>query len=238
MESRNDHGGAELPSWVWIWFPPILFLMIPLARLLDPEFHQTYFNMKEGPIEWATVIVLIPGIVGGAWAFSRREVLPPGRVRKWLFLMTLGAFYFAGEEMSWGQQLFHWDSPEFFAEHNRQSETNLHNFSSLFGRKLRILCELFALVGGVIIPLRAAKKHTDPAKPGHWFWPTRVCIPVASLAILTYMPDRWEDTFGEFESPFWASLRLSEPQEYYFALFITIYLLSIAARVKRLQRAA
>ena len=60
MTLRNDGLGPELPSWLWIWFPLILFLMIPLARLIDPEFHQLWFNRKEGPIEWATVIVLLP----------------------------------------------------------------------------------------------------------------------------------------------------------------------------------
>ncbi|MBI5407869.1 MAG: hypothetical protein HZA14_00725 [Nitrospirae bacterium] len=33
----------------------------------------------------------------------------------------------AGEEISWGQRLFHVQTPEFYAELNRQKETNIHN---------------------------------------------------------------------------------------------------------------
>ena len=36
-------------------------------------------------------------------------------------------FFAAGEEISWGQRLFGWGTPDFFAEHNYQNETNLHN---------------------------------------------------------------------------------------------------------------
>ncbi len=40
---------------------------------------------------------------------------------------ALGSLYIAGEEMSWGQHFFHWNTPEYWAEVNRQQETNLHN---------------------------------------------------------------------------------------------------------------
>ncbi len=37
-------------------------------------------------------------------------------------------FFFAGgEEISWGQRIFGIQSSEFFLEHNKQAETNLHN---------------------------------------------------------------------------------------------------------------
>ncbi|MCZ7674723.1 MAG: hypothetical protein M5U35_00845 [Roseovarius sp.] len=36
-------------------------------------------------------------------------------------------FFGAGEEMSWGQRIFGWESGEYFQQHNFQGETNLHN---------------------------------------------------------------------------------------------------------------
>jgi tetratricopeptide (TPR) repeat protein len=48
---------------------------------------------------------------------------------RWFYLaLALASFYTAGEEISWGQRLLGFGSPEFFDEYNLQEETNLHNF--------------------------------------------------------------------------------------------------------------
>lgn len=45
-----------------------------------------------------------------------------------LFLGFSGALFFLiGEELSWGQRIFGWQTSESFAEINKQEETNLHN---------------------------------------------------------------------------------------------------------------
>ena len=41
--------------------------------------------------------------------------------------MIIGLFFGAGEEISWGQRIFHIESSKFFNENNSQKETNLHN---------------------------------------------------------------------------------------------------------------
>jgi len=46
-----------------------------------------------------------------------------------LFL-CLVVFIAAGEEISWGQRIFTWETPRFFRGRNIQDETNLHNFLS------------------------------------------------------------------------------------------------------------
>ncbi|MGV8092118.1 MAG: hypothetical protein AB2L24_09675 [Mangrovibacterium sp.] len=48
----------------------------------------------------------------------------------WLFtylMLAILFFFAAGEEISWGQRIFGIESSEFFLEHNKQAETNLHN---------------------------------------------------------------------------------------------------------------
>lgn len=44
-----------------------------------------------------------------------------------ILLMAVALFFGAGEEISWGQRIFHIQSSEFFKENNAQAETNLHN---------------------------------------------------------------------------------------------------------------
>ena len=52
--------------------------------------------------------------------------------KNYLFLALAFLFFFAfGEEISWGQQIFHWRTPEYFEEHNVQDETNIHNLRLL-----------------------------------------------------------------------------------------------------------
>jgi hypothetical protein len=43
-----------------------------------------------------------------------------------IILFAIIALY--GEEISWGQQFFKWESSDVFAKYNYQNETNLHNF--------------------------------------------------------------------------------------------------------------
>lgn len=45
-------------------------------------------------------------------------------------LLCLVLFVMAGEELSWGQRIFGWSTPESYAKINAQSETNLHNLAT------------------------------------------------------------------------------------------------------------
>jgi hypothetical protein len=97
--------------------------------------------------------VLIPGIILAFYAAIKyRKLVSPITVI-WIVLWAMACTYFAGEEASWGQWYFGWESPEWFESVNDQGETNLHNMSSWADQKPRALVELFILISGVIIPL-------------------------------------------------------------------------------------
>ena len=51
----------------------------------------------------------------------------------WFLLLTLLFFFGGGEEISWGQRIFGWQTPETFEKANIQRETNIHNLT-LFNR--------------------------------------------------------------------------------------------------------
>ncbi len=50
------------------------------------------------------------------------------RYRVTFALLAVSCLYVAMEEISWGQRVFNFASPDFFKANNLQSETNLHNF--------------------------------------------------------------------------------------------------------------
>lgn len=58
---------------------------------------------------------------------------PRGRRRFFQILLLLMFLFVAMEEVSWGQRLFHWDTPPFLEDLNLQGETNIHN---IFGDAL------------------------------------------------------------------------------------------------------
>ena len=59
-------------------------------------------------------------------------------------LLVVASFVVAMEEISWGQRLIGFDEPQFWAEHNDQSEFNFHNLS--FYNK-NILNQSFVVIG-------------------------------------------------------------------------------------------
>lgn len=59
--------------------------------------------------------------------FSTLLVLKQHSQRWFFLLLALASFYAFMEEISWGQRLLGFDSPEFFHENSYQDETNIHN---------------------------------------------------------------------------------------------------------------
>lgn len=52
-----------------------------------------------------------------------------------VILMLALLFLFGGlEEISWGQRIFGYPTPQFFVEHNEQHEVNIHNLTIFHGR--------------------------------------------------------------------------------------------------------
>lgn len=226
MPERN-----RLPQWLWLWFPPLLAIIVIGSRLLAPDWYQRFIEPENGLVELATPLVSLAAFLVGLGLWRELYRIPARWMRLWVVVLTLACFYLAGEELSWGQQLFKWDTPQELSALNDQNETNLHNMSSWFDQKPRLLLELWVLIGGIVIPLRRRLWAPQPrALFWRWFWPTWECVPTAVLAIAIKLPERYRDVVGANALPF--EIRWSEPQEYYFALFLLIYLLAVRARVK------
>lgn len=132
-----------LPSKAWqrsligIAFFVVLYLLYWVIYHFSPEAHAYWISgegirgAEDRSYEWI-------GFAGfsGAGAFSLltlfyRKKMPGNKVA--LYFLGLGFFYIvcAGEEVSWGQRVFGWETPESFAEANEQGETNLHNLEKL-----------------------------------------------------------------------------------------------------------
>lgn len=234
MQAQNAPG-IPLPAWLWLWGPLSCLLVVPALYIFSPENAQELIGRENGIPDLATPIVLIPGIIAGFLCHALRNNLPAPWLYAWLMLTTGACIYFAGEETSWGQSFFHWQSPEIFNQLNKQQETNLHNMSSWFNEKPRIVLAVGVLIGGIILPLwRQWKGIVYSNRDWHyWFWPDFVCLPAGLLVFLVKIPEHYADMTGQWL--FSAPIRVSELQEFYFACFLMLYLMSSYTRLKRLQ---
>src|SRR6056297_3093688 len=119
---------------------------------LHDEF-RTGFAIEDGPVEWGTAVCLLLSSL--VLMRNARALRGRGTLALVMTLVYALAFFFAaGEEISWGYRLFHWDASEFFRENNAQGETNIHNLvmgdiklvKTVFGGGLSLVILLYLLV--------------------------------------------------------------------------------------------
>ena len=88
----------------------------------------TVFTEEDGLVENLTSLFLFGASMVSLYRlFQFQKAKSP---KLWIFTAAMLAilfFFAAGEEISWGQRIFGIQSSEFFLEHNKQAETNLHN---------------------------------------------------------------------------------------------------------------
>jgi hypothetical protein len=166
----------------------------------------------------------------------------PGLLLKlWLGLVFLGVLYLLGEETSWGQHYFRWGVGGWFAEHNDQAETNLHNTSALFDQLPRNLLYVGMVVGAIVHPLLKRVRHGRGLIDHPWWWaPTLASLPPVLFAFLSGAPKALDKALSGFGAGAWAEGfrletfigRASEMEECFMYLFFVIYLLSLRARLK------
>lgn len=228
----------DVPAWFSVWLPALVYPILLLAVPVYPAFYD-FMQRKEGAIEYLGVGVLVVGIVVGLGIFRYTDRLPRGgRWLKWFYAVSLlGMFVFAGEEISWGQHLGLWgheDVPEFIAERNDQNETNFHNMSNALDQGPTNVIVLGTFVAFVVLPIvRKVRGLTmRPEHADYWFWPTRACVVSAIGVLLIPFPKRiYEWVTGEVAPN---ELRHSEFHEFYVALLMATYIISIYIRLRQM----
>lgn len=134
--------------FLWASFLISLFLMIHI-RLYDPDSQIfAFLYLEDGLFESLTpVLFLISVGLLAASVFRKTSNAPSPQFPKYLrlvYLLLMGIFFlYAMEEISWGQRIFGWETPDFIAAGNVQNETNLHNFFNIYFLSLYRLLVFF-----------------------------------------------------------------------------------------------
>ncbi len=226
----------DLPPLAWLYFPPLAALVVLAADLFNwPVVCEIMLRRDAqggGVLEWATPLVLLPGIGAAAVALRHLGGHPrQGLIRTWIAAWILVCCYFAGEEINWGQWLFGWQTPEAFLRFNDQQEMNLHNMSNFLDQTPRAFIEAFIFFLGLMAPLWRRVTGRTLHETGIWAWllPTHVGMVTALIWSAAQLTD-WSGVTMD------CLFNDSELREFYIATFLSLYLLSIWRRARRFAR--
>ena len=224
--SQRDPDLGEI--WWWLAVPAIMALIIIVIAQVSPDWYRDYMHPEGyGILELLHFFVPLAGLVIALRLLLTSQVRRHRLLMLFLALAAFACFYIAGEEMSWGQHFFHWQTPEYWSELNRQDETNLHNTYAIFDKTPRLILEIGILIGGIIIPIMALKNPKIREMDWALFFPPITIMPVALTAVF------FKATAFANSELYMGGLvpRPSEVTETFLYLFIFYYLIIFARRV-------
>lgn len=228
---RADPGRAS--AWWWLGIP--LFLAVALIAIarVDPQFYLDWVLPEAyGFLEVMHVVLPAIGFVVGL------VVLRYDAVRAWtllwwaVVLFTITCLFIAGEECSWGQWYFYWETPEYWSKLNRQNETNLHNTSYFLNHFLRNILKFAVIVGGIVLPLLPMHLRGPFATVPilRMLVPPKAIVPAAITTVgFDLMAGLRKDGGIEVVLP-----RPSEAVELFMYLFILYYMIMLWRRARTL----
>lgn len=232
---------VDLPRWLWLWLPSGYLALHLILSGISRDLYETVLGGGElGTNELLTMGLLVIAALVGIHTLIIMRGIGDTRLWMWVFLGTLGCIYFGGEEASWGQHLFGWESSEVWQKFNDQQETNLHNsdkYGPLLDQLPRNLLTLGILVGGIIAPLwrRRRELRLNPASIHYWIWPTIVCLPVGIFEVFISFPETiYENVTGNPQPPRF-NISSGELKEFFAANFLLIYLMSFNLRMRQFK---
>jgi len=166
-----EHGALLNRSAIWMLSTTALVLgWIALAGKY-PQILPRIVIEEDGLFEYVTALFFLCASIV-AFLNARKSRRKAARIV--LYFLTFGFLLSVGEEISWGQRLFGFVTPENIQAFNVQDEVNLHN-SLGYAADHIFIAGVF--VYGVLLPI-LAYRYTAFANIAFW-----VGLPVASLGL-------------------------------------------------------
>ena len=170
----------------------------------SPKFSKDFLHSERGLVEMGTAVTfLVASCLGWRLLVKTRGVVP-GWASIFYGLFAAAGLFVALEEVSYGQKLFHWDSPGWFTQNNSKHETNLHNmYGNTPSNKMRMVATAGCPVICLILPF-IARIRQGRYQPGHWTCYVLPRLELAALAAISLLltglhrfrtqgaPDMWE----------------------------------------------
>lgn len=212
--------------FLWLVFPLLILMGQAMIELFVPEQYMAGLHSEFGPHEMLQSVIILGAAILALRMLAMKQVRERPFLFGWVTIAFVCSVYVTGEELSWGQHVFEWNTPEYWAELNDQGETNFHNTSSWLDQKPRLLLEIGVLVGGIIIP---ALKHFNVSLPEKFslIYPDARVFVVSILALIVKVTEKIDDGLKEIE----ILHRPSEVEEIYLFYFVLLYLIYLRQKL-------
>jgi hypothetical protein len=217
---------------------PFIILISYLIYCLTNPKIAVLLGKEDGFFEWLTAICLFGSAVFFFLSFKK--------YRNFFFLLlALLMFFGAGEEISWGQRIFGYSTPESIKEVNVQGEFTIHNLEIFNGKQfdkakrpglqrlleMDMLFKIFIFSFGIVLPL--ATFHVKPVS--RLVQKIRLPVPPVSIGIFFFAAwfGRWvvlkflgNPPTGEAIKQYYAMLNAAS--EYYeFQVSVVLFVISL-----------
>lgn len=229
--AASDPGWSE--AWWWLGIPIATATALFAVYAIAPDFYRERLLPEGyGVLELSHFFMPLAGFFICISLFSTTPVRTWRLLRVAVVLFTLSCFYIAGEEHSWGQWFFYWDTPEVWGQINRQNETNLHNTFVLFNQFPQSILKAAIVVGGIVLPLSSYARRWVAGIPIIVvLTPPVAIVPVAltAMGMNGIVTLHKHGLIGDFLA------RPSEAAETFYYMFILFYLIMLRRRLQQQQ---
>lgn len=207
---------------------------VVLAPTLLSQAQRHAVGREDGILEQATALLFLAASVMSiivAWSLFRKPRLPdPTNLRRAVWHLLIGLFFFLcfGEEISWGQRILGFETPEGIKKINVQDEMNLHNLMGYFADHLFVLG---MLVYGSVLPF-LSRRYDFWRRSLYW-----VGLPLASLGLAVgfALASGVHDWTLYAVFPRNAGVRAAELREFLTALCCSLLMLESLGRLRHDQ---
>lgn len=214
---RQMLGGGPVVRFCAIGLPFVVIGIYALVTGVVLESSQLpAFHSEAGPVELVTAGLMLIAAVAALTLAIKLGRRGHGRLWvAWYLLLAAGALFVCLEEISYGQHMMGWQSPEYFEEHNKQGEMNVHNlYGDALSSGMRKAVNTALPLGAILIPLVLMRRDASYRR-GDWTWYTvpkleiAVWVAVAGLSSAVrklgdFSDGHWNGSLSEFKEMLWA----------------------------------
>jgi hypothetical protein len=199
----------------YVIVPVVLFAGYFVCLELWPAAIRALLHSEHGLIEQGTAVSFLVAAGIGARLTQRTRARGPRYAWICYLVFSSAGLFVALEEISYGQHLFHWESPRWFLKHNSKAETNLHNlFRSKPSNRLRAMATIGCPVFCIALPL-AALARGQRYNRAHWEYyllPRSELLTLSALTVVLTVFNKipsikgmasWSGHLGELKELCW-----------------------------------
>ena len=172
-------------DWGHIWknimksmaflFPVVFVVCVVLIKKITPWWYDRLLVHEDSIGEWLTFIFYFLAFIVSLIIAIRYYKSNQTLYSIMYIILTLGLFFIAMEEISWGQRIFHEHTPELFMKYNAQKEMNIHNLRGFPLHLLYIIVGFYGAFSRFIIPKKVKAKYLSTVNLFAGSLPTAYC---------------------------------------------------------------